>query len=47
MSDIYVVKLEYESGSDNGEVSEIRSAHTTEAGAKSAVQDWMRAHEEN
>lgn len=41
---VYVVKIEYESGSSNGEVVDILSVHLTEAGAQEAVDDWRADH---
>lgn len=42
---IYVVKIEYEVGSDNGEVVELLGAHKEEASAEAAVAAWRRQHD--
>lgn len=41
---IYVLLEEIEVGSENGETCWVLSAHTTEAGAEKARQDWRRDH---
>ena len=42
---VYVVKIEYEFGSDNGEVVCVLGVHRTEAGARAEADEWSRNHD--